>query len=294
MRHRLRTFERGLHPPGALIALLVTLTVALPRTGSAQGAGPMSDMNSMPGMNMGPMQGGSPPPDARSPDYSEGVGYGSMKGMDMADDALFGKLLIDQLEATHSSDTNGQFWEAEGWYGNDRDKAWLRTEGERRSATLETADLEVFWNHTVGAFWSTQLGGRQDFGTGPPRTWAALGVEALIAYWFEVEATAYAASSDRTAARLRAEYELLFTQRLILQPEGEINLYGRSDPERRRGSGLSDVQLALRLRYEIRREFAPYLGVSWIRLTGGTADFARQDRQPIVDWQALAGIRMWF
>ena len=294
MRHRSRPFARGLRPPAPLIALLVTLTVALPRTVSAQTAASMSDMSTMPGMKMGPMQGGGPPPDARSPDYSESVGYGSMKGMDMADDALFGRLLLDQLEQFHSDDANGQFWEAEAWYGNDRDKAWLRTEGERRSGTLESADLEAFWSHTVGAFWSTQLGARQDFDTGPKRTWAAFGVEALVPYWLDVEATAYATSSGRTAARLRAEYELLFTQRLILQSEGEMNLYGKSDPERRLGSGLSDVQIALRLRYEIRREFAPYLGVSWIRLTGATADFARQDRRAVVEWQALAGVRMWF
>ena len=294
MRDRLPRSKRGLRPAAPLIALLVTLTVALPRAVSAQTAASMSDMSTMPGMKMGPMQGGGPPPDARSPDYSEGVGYGSMKGMDMADDTLFGRLLLDQLEQFHSDDANGQFWEAEAWYGNDRDKAWLRTEGERRSGTLESADLEAFWNHTVGAFWSTQLGVRQDFDTGPKRTWAALGVEALVPYWLDVEATAYAASSGRTAARLRAEYELLFTQRLILQSEGEINLYGRSDPERHLGRGLSDVQIALRLRYEIHREFAPYLGVSWIRLTGATADFARQDRQAVVEWQALAGVRMWF
>ena len=251
------------------------------------------DTDSTPEMKMGPMQGGRPPADARSPDYSNGIGYGSMKGMDMADDASVSRLLVDQLELTHSGEANGQLWEAEAWYGNDRDKGWLRTEGERRSGELEDADIEALWNHNVATFWSTQLGARQDFGTGPRRSWAAFGIEALVPYWFEVEATAYAGSSGRTAARLRAEYELLFTQRLILQPEAEVNLYGKSDPERGLGSGVSEVQLGLRLRYEIRRELAPYVGVSWIRRTGTTADFARQDHEPATEWQVVAGLRLW-
>jgi len=256
--------------------------------------GGMAGMGAMPGMTMGPMQGGSPPPNARSPDYSDGVGYGSMKGMDMADNAPLGMLLIDQLEAFHGRDANGQSWEAEGWYGNDENKLWIRTEGERSRGKLEDGDLEAFWNHNIATFWSTQLGGRQDVGEGPKRTWAAFGVQGLAPYWFEVEATGYVGASGRTAARLRAEYEMLFTQRLILQPEAEINLYGKNDPQRRIGSGVSDVQFGLRLRYEIRRQFAPYIGVNWVRRIGTTADYARQDHQPVLDRQIVAGVRIWF
>lgn len=256
--------------------------------------GAMSGMDSMPDMTTAPMQGGTPPPNARSPDYSDGVTHGPMKGMDMADNAPVGMLLIDQLEAFHGSDANGQTWEAEAWYGNDVDKLWLRTEGERSGGTLEDADLEAFWNRNIATFWSTQLGIRHDFGEGPPRTWAAFGVQGLSPYWFELEATAYVGQSGRTAARLRAEYELLLTQQLILQPEAEINLYGKDDPARRIGSGLSDVQFGLRLRYEVNRQFAPYIGVNMIRRVGATADFAREDSQPVFDRQIVAGVRLWF
>jgi copper resistance protein B len=259
-----------------------------------KGPGDMTGMGAMPGMTMGPMQGGSPPPNARSPDYSDGVGYGSMKGMDMADNASLGMLLIDQLEAFHGRGANGQSWEAEGWYGNDENKLWVRTEGERSRGKLEDGDLEAFWNHNIATYWSTQLGARQDLGEGPKRTWAAFGVQGLAPYWFEVEATGYVGASGRTAARLRADYEMLFTQRLILQPEAEINLYGKNDPQRRIGSGVSDVQFGLRLRYEIRRQFAPYIGVNWVRRIGTTADYARQDHQPILDRQIVAGVRIWF
>ena len=253
-----------------------------------------SGMGSMPGMSMGPMQGGRAPPNARSPDYSQGVGYGSMKGEDMADIAAHSMLLIDQLEAVHGRDANGQKWEAQGWYGGDSNKLWLRTEGERSGGKFEGGDLEAFWNHSLAPYWSTQLGARQDFGVGPARSWAAFGVQGIAPYWFELEATVYAGASGRTAARVRAQYELLFTQKLILQPELEANLYGKDDPQRRIGSGLSDVQFGLRLRYEIRREFAPYIGVKFVDRVGTTADFARQDHQPVFDRQIVAGLRIWF
>jgi copper resistance protein B len=250
--------------------------------------------HSMHGMTMGPMQGGKAPPNARSPDYSDGETHGPMMGMEMTDNASIGMLLIDQLEVFHGSAANGQAWEAEGWYGNDIDKLWLRTEGERSAGKLEDADLEAFWNRNVTAFWSTQLGLRHDFGEGPSRTWAAVGVQGMSAYWFELEATAYVGASGRSAARLRAEYELPLTQRLFLQPEAEVNLYGKNDPARRIGSGLSDLQFGVRLRYEIDRQFAPYIGVSWIRRIGATADFAREDFQSPLDRQVMAGVRLWF
>ena len=261
--------------------------------GAAKGAAD-AGMAGMAGMSMGPMQGGNAPANARSPDYSDGVGYGPMQGMDMADNKPLGKLLIDQLEAYDGRAGGAQRWDAEAWYGNDLNKLWLRSEGDRRRGTLEEGDVEAFWNHAVAPYWSTQLGVRQDLGVGPGRSWAAFGVQGLAPYWFELEATGYVGQAGRTAARLRATYELLLSQRLILQPEAEVNLYGRNDPQRRIGSGVSDVQLGLRLRYEIRRQFAPYVGVNWVRRIGTTADYARQDHQPVFDPQLVAGLRLWF
>lgn len=260
--------------------------------GSAQAV----DHDAMSGMTMGRMQGGNPPPDARDPDYSAGVGYGPEGGVHeaMDDNAPNAMLLIDQLEAFHGKDGNGQQWEIQGWYGNDYDKLWLRSEGESSAGKLEEGDVEALWNHTVATFWSTQLGVRSEAGEGPNRQWAAFGIQGLAPYWFELEATAYVGPSGRTAARFRAEYELLFTQRLILQPEVEANAYGKNDPARRLGSGLSNVSLGLRLRYEFHRQFAPYLGVVWARRFGNTADFARQDAQGVFDRQWVAGFRIWF
>lgn len=253
--------------------------------------GPSHGMHAMPPMRM---QGGAAPPDARSPDYSDGMGYGHMAGMDRQDVAPQGMLLFDQLEAFDGLHGNGQSWEMEGWYGTDLDKLWLRSEGEHAGGRFDDSDVEALWSHAVAAYWDTQLGVRNDFGGGPSRQWFAFGVEGLAPYWFEVQATAYAGPSGRTAARLQVDYELLFTQRLILQPELEVNLYGKADPQRRIGSGLSDASFGLRLRYEFHRQFAPYVGVVWTQRYGGTADFARDERQPAFDRQLVAGLRIWF
>lgn len=237
------------------------------------------------------MRGDHAPADARDPDYSEGIDpivtHGL--GMAMADTGRFALWRFDQLEAFHGSRGSGQQWAFEGGYGNDRDKLWLRSEGERSGGRLEDGDAEILWSHAAAAFWNTELGLRADAGEGPERYWAAFGIQGLAPYWFELSLTGYAGPSGRTAMRLRSEYELLFTQRLVLQPEFEINAYGRADPARRLGSGVSDASLGLRLRYEFHRQFAPYAGVLWIRRFGDTATAqGRFERR----W--VAGIRWWF
>lgn len=214
--------------------------------------------------------------------------------MDMNDDAFIGMLLIDQFEAYHRDADNGQRWAIEGHYGNDENKLWLRSEGEHSGGSGWDTSTEAFWNHAVGPFWNAQLGARADAGQGPPRGWAAFGIQGLTPYWFELEATGYVGSAGRTAARLRVEYELLLTQRLILQPEFEANTYGKADPARRLGSGIADGAFGLRLRYEFNRQLAPYFGVAWTRRFGRTADFAHQDGKRVRDRQWVAGIRLWF
>lgn len=243
-----------------------------------------------------PIQDSGVPAAARDPDYSAGVGYAPMHGihMEMDDNARIGMLLADQLEAFHGKHGNGQHWDVEGHYGNDYDKLWLRSEGERSGGRLADASVEAFWNHAAAPFWSTQVGMRADAGDGPGRRWAAFGIQGLAPYWFELEATGYVGSAGRTAARFRAEYELLLTQRLILQPAFEADAYGKADPARRLGRGVSDASLALRLRYEFRREFAPYVGVVWTRRFGGTASFAREAGQGPFDRRWVAGLRFWF
>lgn len=245
-------------------------------------------------MKMAPMQGGKPAPDARDPDYSDGVPMSSLRGMDMHDASPVGMLLIDQLETTSGHDGSGKAWDIEGWYGTDTNKLWLRSEGEGTSHSLSEGNIEALWYHTVAAYWGTQVGIRQDVGQGEHRRWAAFGIQGLAPYWFELQATAYVGEQGRTALRVRAEYELLFTQRMVLQPELEMNFYGKSDRQERTGAGLSDVQFGLRLRYEIRRWFAPYIGVQFSQRVGGSAGYARADHEAVFDRQWVAGLRVWF
>ncbi len=217
-----------------------------------------------------------------------------MTGMDMADNPRFGKVLINQLEATHADGVSGQAWDAYAWYGSDFNKLAIRSEGDRAGGRVEAASVEALWSHAYATFWDSVVGVRHDFGIGPGRNWAAFGVQGIAPYWFNLEATGYVGAGGRTAARFKAEYELLITQRLILEPELETNLYGKADPARRLGSGLSDAGLSLRLRYEIRREFAPYIGVVWQRVFGGTAGFRRAENKSVFDRQIVAGVRIWF
>ena len=216
------------------------------------------------------------------------------KMMAMDDTASVGKVLLDQLDWRDGGGSSALAWDAEAWYGTDYNKLWLKTEGERSGGTTQDARIEAFWDYTIARWWNLQTGVRHDLGEGPSRDWAAVGVEGLAPYFFQIEATAYVGDAGRTAARFKADYELLFSQRLILQPEIELNAYGKSDPEKRIGSGISDLQLALRLRYEIRREVAPYIGVAWVKQFGNTADLVRASGEDTSDLQALAGIRIWF
>ena len=298
MDHAMPAAQPAAHAGEAMPAMAMPPAAGAPLDrGQPQAMGDMHDMGSAHGahgMRDMRMQGGAAPPGVRSADYSDGLRYGDMGGMDMLDARPLGMLRLDRLEAFHGDQGNGHAWELNGWYGTDSDKLWLRSEGERERGRLGDADIEALWSHAVAPYWDTQLGLRHDFGGGPSRQWLAFGVQGLAPYWFELEATAYVGSSGRTAARLRADYELLLTQRLILQPELEANLYGKADPARRIGSGLSDASFGLRLRYEIRRQFAPYLGVVWTRRFGGTADFAREENHAVFDRQWVAGFRIWF
>lgn len=247
------------------------------------------------GMQMGPMQGGSPPPDARDPNaYNEGTRHANFGNHEMNDNAPFGRVLLDKAEFAKGDGERGQNIELEAWYGNDYNKLWIKAEGERRGGALEEARTELLWDRAFATFWSTQLGVRHDTGEGRSRDWVAFGVQGLAPYWFETEATAYWRSGSGIAARLSAKYEVLFTPRLILEPELSANLYSRVDEERGTGSGLSDVSAGLRLRYEITRKFAPYIGVTWSRQFGETADFARQRGGNPRIVQAVAGVRLWF
>ena len=213
-----------------------------------------------------------------------------MMGMD--DRKRFGKVMIDRLE-WRDADTSIYEWDASAWYGGDFHKLWIETEGEH-AGDIDDVRLEVLWDRIASAWWSTRLGLRQDFGEGSPSSWVALGVAGLAPGFIELDATAYFGGGERAALRVSADYDLLLTQRLVLQPEAEVNFYSEADPERLIGTGLSDLEVGLRLRYEIRREVAPYLGVSWSKRFGDSADLASSAGEETDEIAFVAGFRLWF
>ena len=212
-----------------------------------------------------------------------------MMGMD--DRKRFGKVMVDRLE-WRDADTSIYEWDAAAWYGGDFHKLWIDTEGEHTGDSND-GRVEVLWDRIASAWWSTRLGLRQDFGEGSPGSWLAFGVAGLAPGFIELDATAYFGGGG-AALRVSADYDLLLTQRLVLQPEAEVNFYSEDDPERLIGTGLSDLELGLRLRYEIRREIAPYVGVSWSKRFGDSADLAQAAGEDPDEISFVAGLRFWF
>lgn len=201
--------------------------------------------------------------------------------------------LADRLEYADGDHGAGLDWEGLGWIGGDIQRLWLRTEGESADGRGR-GDIEFLYGRGVRAWWDVLAGVRQDFGEGPSRTWVAFGVQGVAPYRFEVSATAYVGEGGRSAARLEAHYDMLFTNRLILQWRTEANLYGKADPELAIGSGLGTFEAGIRLRYEMMRQFAPYAGLAFSHAFGNTADLRRQAGEAASETKFVAGLRLWF
>jgi copper resistance protein B len=210
------------------------------------------------------------------------------------DDAVNYFVLVDQLEWQAGDSASGVSWDSRGWMGKDRDRFWFRFEGDGDDGGIDTAQAHALYGRSIARWWDVVAGVRQDFRPGSPETWAAVGIQGLAPYWFEVEATAYVGGSGRTHVRLEAEYELLLTNRLVLQPLVEVEIYGKSDPERGIGAGLSTMESGLRLRYEFRRELAPFIGLVWHLAFGKTGDLAEVDGSRRGTTRLAAGFRTWF
>ncbi|MGY8564304.1 copper resistance protein B [Paracidovorax citrulli] len=203
-------------------------------------------------------------------------------------------LLINRLEHWDGQHGSGQAWEASGWIGGNINRLWLRSEGERSGGRTEASDLEVLYGRSVSPWWDVLVGVKQDFRPADSRTWAAFGIQGLAPYKFETSATAYVGDGGQLAATLEVEYELLLTNRLILQPLVEATLAARDEPEHGMGAGLNKVEAGLRLRYEFSRRFAPYIGISHERLFGETADYHQAAGEHTRDTRWVAGVRVWF
>jgi copper resistance protein B len=210
------------------------------------------------------------------------------------DDPVLYMLKIDKLEARKTDDGTLGAWDGYLWIGKDLNKAWIKTKGERTSQTTEVTEIQLLYSRAIDTNWDLQLGGRHDTYPDTERTWATIGLNGIAPYWFEIDAALFVEESGQKSLRFEAEYEFMLTQKWVLYPEIEVNWFSEDDDELGIGSGLAGVEAGLRLRYEITRQFAPYVGVNYERLLGNTEDIAQAAGEVTSETQLVAGLRFWF
>ena len=261
-------------------ALACMLAFAAP-TAWAQHAGhDMPQTQGMPGMSAEePSPSPAPPPPTAE---ERARAFPDLGGMDMRDhmddDPLVAMFAFDRLEAFLGDDANGLAWELHGWAGHRRDRLEWRSRGERIDGDTRDGELELLWSRATSAWWNRTLGVRHDFGAGEDRDWLALGMEGIAPYKIDVAATLYAGEGG-IGARAEASYDLLLTQRWVLQPRLEADAFAGSRSPR------DSLEAGMRLRYEFSRQFAPYFGYEWSTSGADGADAGGR-------W--IAGIRGWF
>jgi copper resistance protein B len=269
----------------------------------------MSGMAGMPGMAAeGVQQTGTALPAGNAPapplptDHAADAVYGA-DAMAMGRHHLqqhhggqnFSQVLLNLAEYQFRNGRDGYRWDGEAWFGGDINRLFIKSQGEGAFRKgIESAEVQALYSRTIGPYFNLQAGVRQDLGPSPKRTYATVGLQGLAPGFFELEGAVFLSNKGDVLGRLGGYYDQRITQRLILQPRAELNFAAQDVPENRIGSGLSNAELGLRLRYEIRREFAPYVGVSWGRRFGDTARYARADGDRATSKSIVAGIRVWF
>jgi copper resistance protein B len=229
---------------------------------------------------------------AANPEPSPGMQPGAMPPV--TDQAIFAHAIFNQLEGRWNG-SNPEFrWDGQGWIGTDYDKLWVKSEGTFSKGAVDDGQQQFLYSRAVTTYFDLQGGLRSDIDSRPTRNWTAFGIQGLAPYFFDLEITGFVSGEGHLAAKLEASYDLLLTQRLILQPQIELNLYSKADPARLTGAGCSDIDTGLRLRYEFDRKFAPHIGVVYQGKFGQTANFARQAGESTGDFRFAFGVRVWF
>jgi copper resistance protein B len=206
------------------------------------------------------------------------------------DDPLLVSLDVDQLEWREDDDL---VWDANAWIGKDRDKLWFKTQGERGDDGTEEFETQLLYHRAVSPFWNMRAGWRGDWQPESRRSWIALGMAGTAPGFIDTELTAFVADG-RSAARLEGSYDIQLSQRFVLIPKLELNWHSDDDLANERGDGFTDLELGLRLHYQIRPELMPYVGLSYTALYGATGDIAEAGGERDRDLQALVGLRFWF
>lgn len=217
------------------------------------------------------------------------------------DDTLYSKLMIDRLEYAWGDEEDTVNWEGQYWYGGDYNRLYIEGEGEDIVSGGEGGEIETLdflYSRMIASYWDVQMGAgyQREYGPGPDkeRGFAVLGIQGLAPYWFEIDANLRLSDDGDASADLEAEYDWLLTQRTILQGRFETAYAGSDVPEFGIGKGFTNAKFGLRLRYEFRREFAPYVGVSWNEFLGDTADLREAEGEKTDHTAVVAGVRIWF
>ncbi|MGZ5901801.1 MAG: copper resistance protein B [Reyranella sp.] len=213
----------------------------------------------------------------------------------MLDETIFAHLLFDQLEGRLGFNQGNTFrWEAEGWLGTDENRIWLLSEGRYSDNQLDDGIQQLFYGRAITTYFDALVGVRYDLDSLPGRGWGAFGIQGLAPQFFRVSALGYVSGEGHLGARLEASYDLLITQRLILQPQLELNFYTKDEPARLVGAGLSELDAGLRLRYEITRQFSPYVGITYLGQYGATANYVSASGGSTQQVRFTVGLRAWF
>ena len=212
------------------------------------------------------------------------------------DNEVFAVVQADRLEYQTKEGNDIFLWDVSAWVGTDYDKLYVESEGTwlPDEQDFEEIEVELLYSRNIATFWDLQVGVRHDFEPHPTRTFVALGVEGMAPYWLEVEATGDVSEDGDVSAGLEMEYDLLLTQRLILQPRFETSIAVQQVDEYGIGQGINAIELGARLRYEIYREFAPYIGISWHRKIGETENLAEKEGEETSLISLVIGMKVWF
>jgi len=249
------------------------------------------DHSKMPGMDHSKMAKKIPVSDG-SMDVNIPLPYPG--AMHMIDDPFVTKVMIDAFEvAQNKAGDNTLTLEADAWLGYDLHKLWLKTDLEMSGGKLEEGEIQALYSRGISPYWDVQAGVRKDFKP-VGREWAVVGMKGTAPYLFDIDTSFALGKNGQTNARFNAEYELMLTQKVVLAPELDLSFYGKDDEEAGAGSGFSQASVGLRLGYEVKREFTPYVGLRWSKKFGNTADFARAEGEDVSDTQLVLGIEAWF
>jgi len=231
-------------------------------------------------------------PGARAPDGKDSTSFGSP----VADQAVYGHVLLDQFEGRTNGKETGLRWEGQAWVGTDYNRIWLKSEGFVQNGVVDDGLTWLEYSRPIPflRYFDWQAGVRYDLDSAPGRLWGAVGIEGLAPGFFELEATFFFREAGHLAGRLEASYDVLITNRLIVQPQAELNFYSKDDRPRAIGSGLSEIDTGLRLRYEISRKLAPYVGIAYTGQFGDTREFVRAEGDLVDDVRFVWGVRVWY